>query len=99
MVTAGGVASGIDFALYIVAAIADKETAQAIQLGIEYDPANLGSLRATRIGPPHRSRRQSEHKGARGLSRGLAAMRYGARETLLNGRSREAARSKSVAPN
>jgi cyclohexyl-isocyanide hydratase len=37
--TAGGVSSGIDFALYIVAEIAGKETAQAIQLGIEYDPA------------------------------------------------------------
>jgi cyclohexyl-isocyanide hydratase len=37
--TAGGVSSGIDFALCIVAEIAGKETAQAIQLGIEYDPA------------------------------------------------------------
>jgi len=37
--TAGGVSSGIDFALHIVAEIAGKETAQAIQLGIEYDPA------------------------------------------------------------
>ena len=39
VVTAGGVASGIDFALHIVAEIAGEETAQAIQLGIEYDPA------------------------------------------------------------
>jgi cyclohexyl-isocyanide hydratase len=39
VVTAGGVASGIDFALHIAAEIADKETAQAIQLSIEYDPA------------------------------------------------------------
>jgi cyclohexyl-isocyanide hydratase len=39
VVTAGGVASGIDFALHIAAEIADKETAQAIQLCIEYDPA------------------------------------------------------------
>jgi cyclohexyl-isocyanide hydratase len=39
VVTAGGVSSGIDFALYIAAEIAGKETAQAIQLGIEYDPA------------------------------------------------------------
>jgi cyclohexyl-isocyanide hydratase len=37
--TAAGVASGIDFALRLVAEIAGAETAQAIQLGIEYDPA------------------------------------------------------------
>lgn len=39
VVTAAGVASGIDFALHIVAEIAGEATAQAIQLGIEYDPA------------------------------------------------------------
>ena len=37
--TAGGVTSGIDFALRIVAEIAGVEVAKAIQLGIEYDPA------------------------------------------------------------
>jgi hypothetical protein len=41
VITAGGVTSGIDFALNIVAEIAGNETAQAIQLGIEYDPAPL----------------------------------------------------------
>jgi cyclohexyl-isocyanide hydratase len=39
VITAGGVTSGIDFALHIVAEIAGDEAAQAIQLGIEYDPA------------------------------------------------------------
>jgi cyclohexyl-isocyanide hydratase len=39
VITAGGVTSGIDFALYVVAAIAGPEVAQAIQLGLEYDPA------------------------------------------------------------
>jgi cyclohexyl-isocyanide hydratase len=39
VVTAGGVTSGIDFALSVVADIAGKETAQAIQLSIEYDPS------------------------------------------------------------
>jgi cyclohexyl-isocyanide hydratase len=38
VVTAGGVTSGIDFALSIVAALADEPTARKIQLGIEYDP-------------------------------------------------------------
>jgi len=39
IVTAGGVTSGIDFALRIVAELAGEEIAQSIQLGIEYDPA------------------------------------------------------------
>jgi cyclohexyl-isocyanide hydratase len=37
--TAAGVASGIDFALHLMAEIASPEWAQAIQLGIEYDPS------------------------------------------------------------
>jgi cyclohexyl-isocyanide hydratase len=37
-ITAGGVTAGIDFGLRIVAALAGEETAQAIQLGLEYDP-------------------------------------------------------------
>ena len=36
---AGGVSSGIDFAFSIVAELAGPEVAQAIQLGIEYDPS------------------------------------------------------------
>ena len=37
--TSGGVSAGIDFAFRIVAEIAGPEVAQAIQLGIEYDPS------------------------------------------------------------
>ena len=36
--TAAGVSSGIDMALALAARIAGAEMAQAIQLGIEYDP-------------------------------------------------------------
>ena len=36
--TAGGVTSGIDFGLAIVAEIAGREVAEATQLSIEYDP-------------------------------------------------------------
>jgi transcriptional regulator GlxA family with amidase domain len=43
-ITAAGVASGIDMALYLVDREAGPEVAQAIQLAIEYDPA-----------PPHDS--------------------------------------------
>jgi cyclohexyl-isocyanide hydratase len=39
VITAGGVTSGIDFALSVVAQIAGEAAARTIQLGIEYDPA------------------------------------------------------------
>ena len=38
VITAGGVTSGIDFGLRAAAEIAGKWVAQAIQLGLEYDP-------------------------------------------------------------
>ena len=38
VITAGGVTSGIDFGLYVVADIAGESVAQAVQLGLEYDP-------------------------------------------------------------
>jgi cyclohexyl-isocyanide hydratase len=37
--TSGGVTSGIDFAFRIITELAGPEVAQAIQLGIEYDPS------------------------------------------------------------
>ena len=39
LITAGGVTSGIDFGLSVSAEIAGAETAKAIQLELEYDPA------------------------------------------------------------
>lgn len=39
VITGGGVTAGIDFALSLVAELTDPETAQAIQLQIEYAPA------------------------------------------------------------
>jgi cyclohexyl-isocyanide hydratase len=39
VITAGGVTSGIDFGLSVIAEIAGEAAAQAIQLGIEYHPA------------------------------------------------------------
>jgi putative intracellular protease/amidase len=38
IVTAAGVSAGIDMALFLAAEIAGDQVAQAIQLGIEYDP-------------------------------------------------------------
>jgi cyclohexyl-isocyanide hydratase len=39
VITAAGVASGIDFALHVASLVAGPDVAQTIQLGIEYDPA------------------------------------------------------------
>ena len=39
IITAGGVTSGIDFGLTVVAELAGETTAQSVQLSIEYDPA------------------------------------------------------------
>ena len=47
VITAGGVTSGIDFALELIAAIAGENVARGIQLALEYDPAppfHSGSL-------------------------------------------------------
>jgi len=38
IITAAGVSAGIDMALYLAAQVAGPQVAQAIQLGIEYDP-------------------------------------------------------------
>ena len=38
IVTAAGVSAGIDMALALAARVAGEDVAQAIQLGIEYDP-------------------------------------------------------------
>ena len=56
VITAGGVTSGIDFGLSVVAEIAGETVAQAIQLGIEYDPDSAVWLRPSR---PCARRRQS----------------------------------------
>ena len=39
LVTAGGVTSGIDFALELIATISGEDVARTIQLALEYDPA------------------------------------------------------------
>lgn len=38
IITAGGVTSGIDFALMVIAEIAGQEFAETVQLALEYDP-------------------------------------------------------------
>ena len=50
--TGGGVTAGIDFALTLVAEIAGAETAQAIQLQIEYAPAPPFDAGSPEVAPP-----------------------------------------------
>jgi transcriptional regulator GlxA family with amidase domain len=52
IVTGGGVTAGIDFALSLAAELAGTETAQAIQLGIEYAPAPPFNAGRPEIAPP-----------------------------------------------
>jgi cyclohexyl-isocyanide hydratase len=52
VITGGGVTAGIDFALTVLAEIAGKEVAQAIQLGLEYAPAPPFNSGRPELAPP-----------------------------------------------
>jgi putative intracellular protease/amidase len=52
VITAAGVSSGIDMGLTLAARIAGDEVAQAIQLGIEYDPQPPFDAGSTEKAPP-----------------------------------------------
>jgi cyclohexyl-isocyanide hydratase len=52
VITGGGFAAGIDFALSVVAELTDPETAQAIQLQIEYAPAPPFDAGCPETAPP-----------------------------------------------
>ncbi len=52
LVTAAGVSAGIDMALALAARIAGEQMAQAIQLGIEYDPQPPFDAGSPRKAPP-----------------------------------------------
>ena len=52
-VTAAGVSAGIDMGLTLIASIAGPDAAQAIQLGIEYDPQPPFSAGSPRTAPAH----------------------------------------------
>jgi cyclohexyl-isocyanide hydratase len=80
LVTGGGVTAGIDFALTVIAELAGREVAEAIELGLEYAPAppfNAGSPRTApaaavkaareRLAPVVEERRRLAEKAARKL--------------------------------
>ena len=53
IVTAAGVSAGIDMALYLAGQIEGDDVAQAIQLGIEYDPQAPYDSGSPEKAPPH----------------------------------------------
>ena len=72
LITAGGVTSGIDFGLTVVANIAGEEVAKSIQLSLEYDPHppfasghpdRASAQTLAEVGPRYRDRRADFHKG------------------------------------
>ena len=71
VVTGAGVSAGIDMALTLVAEIAGPQVAQAIQLGIEYDPQ-----------PPYDAGAPSK---ARAASQVVAAARSGKAVNIKKG--------------
>ena len=71
VITGGGVTAGIDFALTVVAELAGAETAQAIQLQIEYAPAPPFDAGRPETAPPEVLARLRE-RNAPGAARSLA---------------------------
>ena len=53
VITAAGVSSGIDMGLHLASRIAGPDIAQAIQLGIEYDPEPPFASGSPHKAPPH----------------------------------------------
>jgi transcriptional regulator GlxA family with amidase domain len=66
LITGGGVSSGIDMALALVARLTDVATARRIQLGIEYDPRPpFGPIDWSRVGAPELERQRQGGTGRR----------------------------------
>jgi cyclohexyl-isocyanide hydratase len=78
-VTGGGVTAGIDFALTLVSIMADRQTAEAIQLGIEYNPAPPFNSGSPDTAPPEILKLIKEKIAPNQLRRGDAVKRAAAR--------------------
>jgi cyclohexyl-isocyanide hydratase len=78
-ITGGGVTAGIDTALTIVSVLVDRQTAEAIQLGIEYDPAPPFNSGSPDTAPAETVARVRERIAPNQLRRGEAIMRAAAR--------------------
>ena len=78
-VTGGGVTAGIDFALTLVSILADRKTAETIQLGIEYNPAPPFNAGSPDTAPPEVVNFLKERIAASGPGRSDAMKRAAAR--------------------
>src|SRR5215211_4215682 len=92
VITAAGVSSGIDMGLVLAARIAGPQVAQAIQLGIEYDPEPPFDSGSTAKAPPEIVELVRGVAAARACSGRPARARAGAGPSSPGGRSGRGAR-------
>jgi cyclohexyl-isocyanide hydratase len=78
-VTGGGVTAGIDFALTLVSLLVNRQTAEAIQLRLEYNPAPPFNAGSPDTAPPEIVAAMKERIAAAQLRRGDAIHRAAAR--------------------
>src|SRR4051794_40012516 len=78
-ITGGGVTAGIDFALTLVSILADRTTAEAIQLGLEYNPAPPFNAGSPDVASPEVLALLKERGAARSQRRSEAMQRAAAR--------------------
>ena len=88
-VTGGGVTAGIDFALTLVSVMVDRETAEAIQLRLEYNPAPPFDSGSPDTAPPEVLARFQQRIAAgherRSAANRRAAARLGTASIAANG--------------
>jgi cyclohexyl-isocyanide hydratase len=88
-VTGGGVTAGIDFALTLVSIMTDRETAEAIQLRLEYNPAPPFTSGSPDTAPPEVLARLRQRIAAghayRSAANARAAARLSATPIATNG--------------
>jgi cyclohexyl-isocyanide hydratase len=77
--TGGGVTAGIDFALTLVSIMVDHQTAEAIQLGLEYNPAPPFNSGSPDTAPPEILARVNERIAPAGARRAEAIVRAATR--------------------
>jgi cyclohexyl-isocyanide hydratase len=78
-VTGGGVTAGIDFALTLVSLLVDRQTAEAIQLRLEYNPAPPFNAGSPESAPPEILAVMKDKIAPAQARRGEAIRRAGAR--------------------
>jgi cyclohexyl-isocyanide hydratase len=78
-VSGGGVTAGIDFALTLVSILVDRQTAEAIQLRLEYNPAPPFNSGSPDTAPPEILARAKDRMASSQQHRGEANRRAAAR--------------------